>query len=357
MAPSPSPAGLCGGPGAGARLRWINVPACEASYRAPIVSRSPFRRAEDIMRGRDAMTTNVIAILGLKKPTSSSPGKQALDMFKDLMLHLDGTGEDEIRLAHAEAIATRFGAHMTGLYANPLPDYMIAFGGEPSFTAMSAVVEMEQRARAEGDLVLARLEARFQRLAAPHEIRRIAAQRIDIPGLAASQARWADLFVASAPYRNSDAYVGDRLLESVLFEGGRAVYAIPPGAKPREETRSILIAWRDTRESARAVAEALPFLRRAAKTRLVTVDAQGGRVEPAMDVAAHLDRHGVDVEIMAVEAGNRTVAQILIEEAHKLSADLIVMGAYGHSRFREWILGGATREMLETSDVPIFMAH
>jgi len=283
--------------------------------------------------------------------------KAGPDMFKDLMLHLDGTGEDEIRLAHAEAIAARFGAHVTGLYANALPDYMIAFGGEPGFTAMSAVVEMEQRARAEGDVVLARLEARFKRLKAPHEIRRIAAQRVDIPRLGASQARWADLFVASAPYRNSDAHVGDRLLESVLFESGHAVYAIPPGHKPGKETGGILIAWQDTRESARAVAEALPFLERAAKTRLVTVDGEDGRVGPALDVAAHLDRHGVEVEIMTVEAENKTVAEILIEEAHKLSADLIVMGAYGHSRFREWILGGATREMLETSDVPILMAH
>ena len=278
-------------------------------------------------------------------------------MFKDLMLHLDGTGEDEIRLAHAEAIATRFGAHVTGLYANPLPDYMIAFGGEPGFTAMGAVVEMEERARAEGDLVLARLEARFQRLAAPHEIRRIAAQRMDIPRLGASEARWADLFVASAPYRNSETYVGDRLLEAVLFEGGHAVCAIPPGQRPKAESRNVLIAWQDTREAARAVAEALPFLRQATKTRLIRVAAQDSQAEPVMDVAAHLDRHGVEVEIMAVEAENRTVAQILIEEAHKMSADLVVMGAYGHSRFREWILGGATREMLASSDVPIFMAH
>ena len=98
-------------------------------------------------------------------------------------------------------------------------------------------------------------------------------------------------------------------------------------------------------------------MRQATKTRLIRVAAQDSQAEPVMDVAAHLDRHGVEVEIMAVEAENRTVAQILIEEAHKMSADLVVMGAYGHSRFREWILGGATREMLASSDVPIFMAH
>jgi nucleotide-binding universal stress UspA family protein len=76
-----------------------------------------------------------------------------------------------------------------------------------------------------------------------------------------------------------------------------------------------------------------------------------------MDVAAHLDRHGISVEIHAVASGDATIAQALLGEAHKMAADLIVMGAYGHSRLREYFLGGATRDMLKTSDIPILMAH
>jgi nucleotide-binding universal stress UspA family protein len=278
-------------------------------------------------------------------------------MFKDLMVHLDGTDEDEVRLAHAESIAVSFGAHLTGLYANALPEYAAAFAGEPGFTAMEAVVELEEQARSEGELVLARLEERFARVDAPNEVRRLAAQASEIPGLGVSEARWADLFVASAPYRSSDSAVGDDLLEAALFGGGHAVYAVPPGAKTRGETYAVIVAWEDTRESARAVAEAMPFLTRATKTRLVMVDGESDSGEAAIDIAAHLDRHGVNVEIVTVEAGERTVAQALIDEARKMSADLIVMGAYGHSRFREWVLGGATREMLETAEVPILMAH
>jgi nucleotide-binding universal stress UspA family protein len=278
-------------------------------------------------------------------------------MFKDLMVHLDGTDEDEVRLAHAESIAVRFGAHLTGLYANPLPEYAAAFAGEPGFTAMEAVVELEEQARKEGELVLARLKERFARVDAPNEVRRLAAQASEIPRLGASEARWADLFVVSAPYRSSDAAVGDDLLEAVLFGAGHAVYAVPPRAKVRDETYAVVVAWEDTRESARAVAEALPFLTRATNTRIVMVDGENGAGDAAIDIAAHLDRHGVNVEVVAIEAAERTVAQALLDEARKMSADLIVMGAYGHSRFREWILGGATREMLETSEVPILMAH
>jgi nucleotide-binding universal stress UspA family protein len=278
-------------------------------------------------------------------------------MFKDLMVHLDGTDEDEVRLAHAESIAVSFGAHLTGLYANPLPEYAAAFAGEPGFTAMEAVVELEEQARSEGELALARLKERFSRVDAPNEVRRLAAQASEIPNLGASEARWADLFVASAPYRSSDSAVGDDLLEAALFGAGHSVYAVPPGAKLRGETYAVVVAWEDTRESARAVAEAMPFLTRATKTRIVMVDGKDDAGEAAIDIAAHLDRHGVNVEIVAVEAGERTVAQALIDEARKMSADLIVMGAYGHSRFREWILGGATREMLETAEVPILMAH
>jgi nucleotide-binding universal stress UspA family protein len=278
-------------------------------------------------------------------------------MFKDLMVHLDGTDEDEVRLAHAESIAARFEAHLTGLCINPIPEYGSAFAGEPGFVVADTVIQLEERARTEGEVVLARLKDRFARIDVPNEVRSILDFASDVPKLAASEARWADLFVASAPYRNGNSFVGDRIFEAVLFGAGHSIYVVPPGCKVRRDLRNVIVAWQDTRESARGVAEALPFLRASTHTRIVTVDAEGDRGEAAIDIAGHLDRHGVNVEITAIDAGEKTVAEVLIDEARKMSADLIVMGAYGHSRFREWILGGATREMLETSDVPVLIAH
>ena len=277
-------------------------------------------------------------------------------MFKDLMVQLDGTNEDEIRLAHAESIATRFQAHLTGLCSNPIPEYGLAFAGEPSYVAADTILQLEERVRTEAELVLARLKDRFARIGVPNEVRNIVEFASDVPNLAASEARWADLFVASAPYRNSNSFVGDRIFEAVLIGAGHCIYVVPPKGKVRRDLRNVIVAWQDTRESARGVAEALPFLSASTHTRIVTVDAEGGG-EAAIDIAGHLDRHGVNVEITAVESGEKTVAEVLLDEARKMSADLIVMGAYGHSRFREWILGGATREMLETSDVPVLIAH
>ena len=278
-------------------------------------------------------------------------------MFKDLMVALDGTSEDEVRLAHAESIAIRFESHLTGLCVNPIPEYGLAAGGAYNFAATSSLVQIEEQARREADLACARAKDRFTRLAVPNEVRSIVEFVSDIPKRVASEARWVDLVVASAPYRNGGLSVGNSIFEAILFGAGHCIYTVPPKGKVRRELRNIIVAWKDTRESARGVAEALPFLRSSLHTRIVTVDAEGDQGEEAIDIAGHLVRHGADVEITAAKANERTVAEVLIEEANKMSADLIVMGGYGHSRFREWILGGATREMLETSDLPILIAH
>jgi nucleotide-binding universal stress UspA family protein len=115
------------------------------------------------------------------------------------------------------------------------------------------------------------------------------------------------------------------------------------------------------REAARAVAEAAPLIARATRTQVLVVDPpamrDGSQGEPAADIARHLGHLGTSVEVGIVESQGRDVSEIMLEQAHRMSADLIVMGGYGHSRAREWMLGGATRDMLSTSDIPILMAH
>jgi nucleotide-binding universal stress UspA family protein len=278
-------------------------------------------------------------------------------MIKDLMLYLDGTADDEVRLAHAESIAARSGAHLTGLFVNPLPEYAVALTAEPGYAAATMAVRLEEQARSNGEVVLARLKVRFGRIGVLNEVRDITETRSAISRIATSTARGAELFVASAPYRVDSSFLADHVFITILFGAGHGVYVVPPDNRVREDVRNVVIAWKDTRESARAISEAMPFLTSAANARIVTVDAERCPGDAAIDIAAHLDRQGVKVEITPIESAERTVAEILLDEAHKMSADLIVMGAYGHSRVREWILGGATREMLETSDVPMLMAH
>jgi nucleotide-binding universal stress UspA family protein len=206
-----------------------------------------------------------------------------------------------------------------------------------------------------------RLTERFSLLSVPCAIRRIDASPGEMVRRIATEARWGDLFVAERPYREGGGDRWNDVFETVLFHGGRSLYVVPPGRPPSAPIRRVLVAWRDTREAARAVGEAAPILAKAARTRLLLIDPPGepdaNRGEPAADIARHLSRHGTKVEVEAVRSESRQPGEIILDAAHRLSADLVVMGAYGQSRAREWVLGGATREMLESSDLPLLIAH
>ena len=120
----------------------------------------------------------------------------------------------------------------------------------------------------------------------------------------------------------------------------------------------MLVAWQDKREPARALREALPLIGQASRTVAVLVDPEtSGAAEPEADVLRHLSRHGAAAEAVSIAAGERSTAEALLDEARRLSADLIVMGGYGHSRLAEWIMGGVTVDMLTFSPHPILMAH
>lgn len=276
--------------------------------------------------------------------------------YQDVMVHLDGGGEDEIRLAHAEMIAALSGGRLTGIYTNMLPDSVL-YAQE---AGAMAIADLAQRLTQQGLGVHKQLQIRFARLSVPNEVRKIE----DVPGLlperVAREARWADLFVASCPCGSESLHDWGAVIERTMFEGGHGLYLVPRGLKPREQIRTIMIGWVDTREAARAVAEALPLLKLATKTEIVLVhEPEKGRfagAEAMADIAAHLVRHGIETTVQIV-APKENVAAALLDQAHRISADLIVSGAYGHSRFREWILGGATQDLIRTTDLPLLMAH
>jgi nucleotide-binding universal stress UspA family protein len=275
--------------------------------------------------------------------------------YRNLTVQLDGTAEDEIRLAHAESIASLFHSHLTGIYTRLLPD--VAF--YPSPAGGSARIDLEKQAREESAIARRQLIERFGRIGGASHLRAIEAMSSDLHRLVATQARLADLFVTSCP---SGAH-GDHassIIDTALFQGGRGVYLAPQGVRPREAIRTIAIGWIDTREAARAVTEAMPLLRLAASAHLICVAGSGDvavRQSALSDVAAHLERHGVSVNAHVIAADSGVAATAILDEAHRVSADLIVTGAFGHSRLHEWILGGATRDLLAKSDVPLLMAH
>jgi nucleotide-binding universal stress UspA family protein len=282
-------------------------------------------------------------------------------VIKDVQVHLDGSPEDELRLQHAEALAVEAQAHLTGLFTNQLADIAAMAPVDGGFAAAQLIADLDEEARRTGDRTQRSLAERFARLAVPSEVRRLEASPGELLRRIACEARWGDLFVASRPYGGNGGSRWDELFESVLFSGGRGIYVVPPGRKPSTPIRRVLVAWRDSRESARAVAEAAPILAKATRTKVLLIDPALGTTsnsgEPGADIARHLSRYGTEVEIEVVEGDRRSFGEIAREKASRLSADLIVMGAYGHSRAREWVLGGATREMLERSEFPLLIAH
>ncbi len=149
------------------------------------------------------------------------------------------------------------------------------------------------------------------------------------------------------------------LAERVLFDSGRPVIIVPEG-HPGFRCRRAIVAWDGSGVAARAVADAMPLLRAADQVEIVSVvgEKDMARLVPGAELAPHLARHGVKVEVKSLPMGGAGgVAQVLRGHASLLHADLIVMGAYRHSRFQEMLLGGVTRSLLETSPVPLFLSH
>lgn len=277
-------------------------------------------------------------------------------MIKDMLVYLDGNSQDEVRLAYAEQLAAVNDAFITGLYTNILPEIVIA--GDRGLGAAQVVADMQSTAIKTGDETEAKLKERFANLAPNNELRRTDVLSSSAGQALAAEARRADIFIATRLYGHGQE--DPAMFESVLFNSGRACLFVPPQTRPPKSLDTIMLAWRNTRDAARAMSEAMPLLQ-AAKEVVVAMVVEDGAPEqggnmPGADVSRHLSRHGVNVDLRQI-TGWSDPAEALLNEAEKTDSKLLVMGGYGHSRFRQWILGGVTRNILKTAEIPVLMAH
>lgn len=186
------------------------------------------------------------------------------------------------------------------------------------------------------------------------------AQIADLGRHVAHRARFSDLVVLPQPYGKDRGAEAEPIIEAAMFEGHAPVLVVPDAAKPFSNPRTVLVGWNESVEAMQAIRRALPFLRSAELARIVVIDPPRhgpDRSDPGGMLSQMLARHGVKCEIDVLSKTMTRVSDILNRHAEDVEADMIVMGAYGHSRFREAILGGATRNMLEQSSVPVFLAH
>ena len=161
------------------------------------------------------------------------------------------------------------------------------------------------------------------------------------------------------PNRREKLQIERPLIEAVLFGSGLPVMLIPEDGKTTFAIDRILIAWDYSRPAARAVADAMPLLTKAKRVHIVTVS-DDKELRPRMDaheLARHLARHGVTVVVDQALRGNMSIGDVLFRQAAAINADLLVMGGFGHSRLRDFILGGATRHILTWAPLPILMSH
>lgn len=178
--------------------------------------------------------------------------------------------------------------------------------------------------------------------------------------LVATRARFADLVVLPRPYGEGRGPEAEAIVEAALFGAGAPVLVLPDDRPMNPAPRRILLAWNESREALVAARCALPFLKQADHVSVTIVDPPKhgpGRSDPGGAFCQWLARHGAPVEVTVLPGNLPRVSDALMQHATDMEADLIVMGAYGHSRLREAILGGATRRMLEAANLPVMMAH
>ncbi|WP_375688786.1 universal stress protein [Pseudooceanicola sp. LIPI14-2-Ac024] len=223
-----------------------------------------------------------------------------------------------------------------------------------------ALQESIDQARAEAAEIetaaIAQLEASGLRFSTEADF----AQMADLGRHVAQRARFADIVISPLPYGKGKGGELEPVLEAALFEGQAPILAVPDSATLVAKPKQVLLAWNESAESLRAIRKALPMLKEADLVRVVVVDPpQHGsdRSDPGGQIGQYLARHGVRTEIDVLSKSMPKVSDVLKRHASDTAADMMVMGAYGHSRFREAILGGATRAMLEEAPVQVFLAH
>lgn len=280
--------------------------------------------------------------------------------LKDVLAILSSASADEAGLAAAERLAKRYGAHLSATFLVPLPDEPLAY--EP--TAVAGVwAELLGRARAQAESERQEIAARMARAGAEMELRSAEALMRDLGRIAALHARYADLAVVTRPDKDDTGGLRQDVVEGVLFHSGRPVLIVPPGWSAQADIgRRPILAWDASREATRALSEADFFLDSCESVTVVTVDAKpkawGHGEAPGFNIAAHLARRGVQTSVRNVEtSGSVSAREALLAACREVGGDLIIMGAYHSPRLLELVFGGATRDLLASSDVPLLMAH
>ncbi len=279
-------------------------------------------------------------------------------MIKSIIVPYVNSQSEGAPMQSALALASQSRAHVIVLVAfsvpPPIPD---GWHSVPYDSFLQMRDESLARAKAVGQRIKLRCEA----AGTPAEVRVVEAVASTAATLAAFQARYTDIAMLPVAGTGIGAAMAHEFFSELLLNSGRPVLVVPEAKPLLANPKRVVIAWQPTRETTRAVNDAMPFLHTAESVDVVVVDPEVGEQahgpDPGADIATQLARHGLRVEVVKLPRGNAKVSAVIDDYVRQSKGDLLVAGGYGHSRLREFLLGGVTRELVQSVTVPTLFSH
>jgi nucleotide-binding universal stress UspA family protein len=275
-------------------------------------------------------------------------------VIKDIVVNLSGRVAQDFAGDYAISVAARLRAHIAGvafLYDPVIPDGTL--GGIPV-----DLIELQREENSKvANAAISRFEAATKAAGISAEARIIDATAGGAATLFGRIARRFDVAVIGQAQREHGASE-DLMIEGALFESGRPIIVVPYIQKEGIKLERVLVLWDGGRTAARAIGDAMPLLEHAKAVEVVIVTEERKHDEiTGANMSEHLARHGVSVQVRRLTKGDIAIEDVILSHAADSSADFMVMGGYGHSRLREFILGGVTRSILHSMTVPVLLSH
>ncbi|MGI9228149.1 MAG: universal stress protein [Gammaproteobacteria bacterium] len=277
--------------------------------------------------------------------------------IKDIMVLCDAGEANDYRVETVLSLAKVYEAHVTGMYLVPYPVIPVYGGAFPETIPYTATDQLDKATN-----IAKKLNAKFNEKASqfevPHEWKTI--DGIDVRYVI-DNARYTDIVVVPQGYSRYGEENTQKIDDYLSIHLGRPLMVIPDLKKVFNLPKYVIIAWDESHEAARAVHDALPFLQYAERIQVVSVSVSPDEEKASMiycdDLRKHLSHHGINVDVVSLDQSAKGTGGTIFQSALEYDADLIVMGAYGHSRLKEIVLGGATSYLLKHTTIPLFLSH
>lgn len=273
--------------------------------------------------------------------------------YKTILTVIQSEREADRLLDGSIAIANRFGAHLIGFHPELMP---LTYGMAAGFPDAELLRDSSERAAKTTKEIAGKFRARLEDEKLSHAWASMDSSPGDSSAGALRLARSADLVIAAQPDPEAEAPEADLLLS----DSGRPVLVLPREKPVDAAMKRIVVGWNSSKQASRAVFDALPFLLNAEHVDVLVVDPEErrpGTVQQGEGISAALARHGVKPNLITEDRRNRSVEEAIVAHCSRAEADLLVLGAYGHSWLREFLFGGVTRGVLDKAPVATLMSH